>query len=622
MARQRNIPSALLSTGALALLALILLLTAILMQDTVVRFDVTKEKLFTLSDTTRSTLDHLDKTVTIRFYYSRDMAQLPVETRRFAKRVEEMLTEYATRSKGHIRLERINPKPDTDDEDAALVDGLEPQNGSNQGIEGNVYLGASLRCEGRHVPIPVFLPERETMLEYDITSALLSVLREKRRALGVISPLPLFGGPVEGRSAIRPAWRIVGELQKTYDVRQLPLDAEAIPNEVELLLVVHPRNIPQGTLAAIDRFIRRGGKMLAFLDPLCATDLRNSKRNSRYFLPDSASSMSPLLTAWGITFSSDRIVVDEANAATITTSPNSPPHTIPYILNLSSHTLLESDPALVGLSSLYLIESGAFSGTAASGLKLTPLARSSASARFIEPYMTQRNPADILRGAKSEASVKILAIRLDGIFPPAFSKEGQNDSSDSQKSQASGSVVLVGDADMLYDPFCGVQTERNGHSVWQPTNHNIAFTLNLLESLAGDSQLSLIRARSVNTRPFLRIQKIAKEAEKTYLAECEKLNAELQKAKREIYELQQKAPADKKHIVSQEQREAVERYRQKEAETNRNILALRKNMRREITRIENRIILLNIALMPCLVVLAGLCIALARHFNRTRKPCP
>ena len=160
MARQRNIPSALLSTGALALLALILLLTAILMQDTVVRFDVTKEKLFTLSDTTRSTLDRMDKTVTIRFYYSRDVAQLPVETRRFAKRVEEMLTEYATRSKGHIRLERINPKPDTDDEDAALVDGLEPQNGSPQGIEGNVYLGASLRCEGRHVPIPVFLPER------------------------------------------------------------------------------------------------------------------------------------------------------------------------------------------------------------------------------------------------------------------------------------------------------------------------------------------------------------------------------------------------------------------------------------------------------------------------------
>ena len=606
--KRHILPPWMTAAGTLAILGIILLLAAYLIRDVNLRLDTTKQHLFTLSQVTRDSITQMDKNVTIRFYYTHDAARLPVNIRRFARRVEEMLTEYATLSNGRIRLQKVNPRPDTDDEDAALLDGIEPQNGTQLGIDGNVYLGASFRCEGRLVPLPLFLPEREAMLEYDITGALLSVLRPARRPLGLITALPLFGGPVEikGKTVMRPPWHILGELQKAYDITRLQLNAETIPDNIELLLIIHPKNLDEQTTKAIDRFIQRGGKLLAFLDPLCVAELQSNPRDGKYILPDAASSLTPLLKAWGVTFSESQVVIDTDASATVHLTPNAPPKTFPFILNLSADNLRKSDPALAGLSAPLFFNSGAFSGTAADGLTLTPLLRTSTHSQFIEPYMTQRNPDDILRDFKSDDAAKILAIRLEGKFPAAFP------SAKEKKPSSDTTVVLVGDADLLYDPFCGRYTERNGQRTWQPTTHNVTFALNMLENLAGDRQLSQIRARAVLSRPFLKMQEMDKEAERNYNAELEKLTAELLKVRQEIRDLQQKIPADQQHLISREQREAVARYRQQQAQTNRNIKALRKKMRREITALENRITLLNIALMPLLVIIAGIFVAFRR----------
>lgn len=609
MSHQRHrLPAWMSAAGTLAILGIILLLAAYLMRDVNLRLDSTKENLFTLSPATRESIAQMDKNVTIRFYYTRDAARLPINVRQFARRVEEMLSEYATLSNGRIRLQKVNPRPDTDDEDAALLDGIEPQNGTQLGIDGNVYLGASFRCEGRLVPVPLFLPEREAMLEYDITGALLSVLRPARRSLGLITTLPLFGGPVEikGKTVMRPPWHILGELKKAYEITQLPTNADAIPDEIELLLLIHPKNLNDKTAEAIDRFVQRGGKLLAFLDPLCVAELQSQPRDGKYILPDAASSLAPLLKAWGVTFTESQVVIDTDASATVRLSPNTPPKTFPFILNLSSDNLLKSDPALAGLSALLFFNSGAFSNSAANGLTLTPLLHSSVHSQFIEPYMTQRNPDDILRDFKSDDAAKILAIRLEGRFPTAFPREKEKGLS------SETTVVLVGDADLLYDPFCGRYIERNGQRTWQPTSHNITFALNMLENLAGERQLSQIRARAILSRPFRKMQELDKEAERNYNAELEKLTAELLKVRQEIREIQQKIPADQQHLISREQREAVARYRQQQAQTNRNIKALRKKMRREITSLENRITLLNIALMPILVIIVGICVAYRR----------
>ena len=588
--------------GYLCLLALCLIAGAYLLKDSILRFDCTEDKLFTLSSTTTEMLQSLEKPVEIRFYYSEDMAQMPIPVKNYAKRIEDMLKEYQALSKGKIRLEKINPKPDTDAEESAMLDGITGQNGATLGIDGYLYLGASFRCEERTAPIPIFTLERESLLEYDLTNTLLSITNPTRHTVGIVSDLPLLGGAmvVGNENRILPKWHFINELGKNYDLLPLPLDVAAIPDKVDILMIVHPKGISEKTLYAIDQFLMKHGKILAFIDPLCVAELQlKTSKEKQYVMPDAASSLGRLLAAWGVSFTESEVVIDNKNATTIQIAPNEPPQTFPFVLNLNSDFLQADDSTTTDLSALLLFSSGAFKTTPIEGLAALPLIFSSKETQLIEPYITQRNSEDILRDFVSDNEEKVFALRLSGTFHTAFpEKNGMDSSTDNAK------VILVGDADMLYDPFCVRKTEVNGQTVWQPATHNIAFAQNALDSLVGENRMAKIRARGFNSRPFTRFQSLAREAEKQYNDELDKLTAELEGVKKELYEIQKKNPAEEKQLISKEQREAVARYRKKEAETNRNIKALRKKMRKEITSAENRITLLNIAIMPLLTIFA------------------
>ena len=47
---------------------------------------------------------------------------------------------------------------------------------------------------------------------------------------------------------------------------RFPLDADRIEPDVKVLLVAHPRDISDVAQYAIDQFVLRGGKLIAFLD--------------------------------------------------------------------------------------------------------------------------------------------------------------------------------------------------------------------------------------------------------------------------------------------------------------------------------------------------------------------
>ena len=82
-----------------------------------------------------------------------------------------------------------------------------------------------------------------------------------------MSALPVLGRSLDPVKKQQPteAWVLIQELKKIFDVREVKLDAQRIPDEVKVLMVIHPRNLSEETEYAIDQYVLKGGKLLAFV---------------------------------------------------------------------------------------------------------------------------------------------------------------------------------------------------------------------------------------------------------------------------------------------------------------------------------------------------------------------
>ncbi len=630
------------SLGGVAVMAVILIIVNLIFKPANVRWDVTSDKLFTLSDGTIQTLQKLDQPVSIRFYYSKDVAQMPVFMKTYANRVEDILKEYKRNAGKHIDVSKLNPQPDSDAEDSAHLDGVVGQPMDALGMEDRVYLGIAISCAGRLATLPFLSPERESLLEYDITRALINVTTPSKPKVGVISPMMVMGGidnpnmMMQGQpGGMKPAWMIITELKKEYDVVELPVSSDAIADDIDIVMAIHPKELEAKTLFALDQFVLRGGRLIAFLDPMCMADMQNQPQQMQY-MPPAASSLDPLLKAWGVSFETEKVVLDRSAATDIRQGPQSGPETMPSVLSLGVEHIDRNDPAVALLNSMLMLNAGAFAGTPAEGLTKTVLISSSDDSQFLEKYMAQRSGKDLMKDFRADLTTKELAIRLTGTFKTAYpdGKPGEAKATEDGKdgeakaesvstwlsaSSKPGAVVLVADADMLYDPFCVRRSSIFGQTFVQPINQNLAFAQNMLESLSGDNALFGIRSRGGTSRPFTRVKAMELAANERYREQIAKLEAEVQDIQREINDLQRKRQPGERDLLSAEQRQALAKFRKKEAEAKQSLKSVRKQLRQDIDALENNIMLANIALMPALVVIGGLTLALVKRGRSKRK---
>src|SRR5262245_771229 len=132
--------SYLYSAVGLVILALVLIAVNFFVARAPLRVDLTEGDLYTLSDSTRKLLRGLQAPVRLKLYMSQGEG-VPVQLRSFAQRVDDLVREFAQASNGNLRIERYNPRPDSEEEDAAQLDGIEPQ----QLMSGEqFYLGISV----------------------------------------------------------------------------------------------------------------------------------------------------------------------------------------------------------------------------------------------------------------------------------------------------------------------------------------------------------------------------------------------------------------------------------------------------------------------------------------------
>src|ERR1700751_4707915 len=146
------------------------------------RSDLTENKLYTLSDGTKKILGKLDADVLVRFYFSKDNASVPVPLRTYAQEVQDLLDEYQQYSHGKVKVIKLDPKPDSDAEDSANLDGIE---GQDTGQGDKIYFGIAASCLDAKTTIPFLSPDRETLLEYDISRAISSVANPNKPVIAV-----------------------------------------------------------------------------------------------------------------------------------------------------------------------------------------------------------------------------------------------------------------------------------------------------------------------------------------------------------------------------------------------------------------------------------------------------
>jgi ABC-type uncharacterized transport system involved in gliding motility auxiliary subunit len=624
------------SAGILVMLAIVIAVNVIT-SVAPVRVDLTREKAYTLSAGTRAVLKKLDTPVKIRFYctQSETASAESVALKSYARGVEDLLQEYRQVAGKNLIVEKFDPQPDSDAEDSARLDGLEPQtlNGNDE-----FYLGLSVGLADERVAIPFLDPSRERQLEYDVTRAIARVFAPDKPTVGVMSSLPVFGAPANPMMAETgqsgpPAWTLIEQLKEDFNLKHIELTADKIDDDVKVLLVIHPKDISEPTQYAIDQFILGGGKVIALLDAQSVLDSRQQQNPMMGGGPSggTSSSLDKLLPAWGLAFDTGKVVADLDFKLQLN-GPNHQPTDAPAFLGLNADGINRDDIATGPLDTVWLPLSGAFTGAPVAGLKETVLLHSSTQAELVDGMAASMGGESLMENFKPTGVSYALAVRLTGKFKTAFPNGKPGAAGDAaatnapaadgglKESRVETSVVLFGDADFASDDFSMRKMDSPFGAMASPLNGNLNLVQNLVEQLAGDSNLIAIRSRATTHHPFTRIEQMEAAAEAQGEARITELQTSLNEAQQRLDELQQqKKDPDQRFILSPEQRAELENFRKKQGEVSRELKQARKDLRREVVSLETHIKWLNILTMPLAVTLAGVTIAVVKRKKTSAK---
>jgi len=578
--------------------------------------------------------------VTIRFYCTQSESATPetVFLKSFARKVEDLLTEYRQVAGGKIKIEKYDPQPDSDAEDSARLDGIEPQ--ALAGVD-RFYLGLAVKCLDEVQSIPFLAPNRERLLEYDLARIIVRATNPEKPVIGVMSPLPVFGMPSNpmmqqmGQQGSQP-WTIISELKNDFSVRRIGMDADKIDDDVKLLVVIAPKDITDKAQYAIDQFIMRGGKLLAFLDAQCLADSRQQNQMMMN-MGGGGSSLDKLLKAWGLQFDSSKAVADLKYKMQLR-GRNGEPQEAPAWLGLTADAIDRDDVATSQIDNVWLPLCGAFTGTPQDGLKQTVLLHSSKDSQLVDAMLANLSGESTMKEFKPSGVNYNLAIRLTGKFKTAFpdgapqdakSEDEKKDEAKPDESKAGDSlketrsdntVVLFGDADLLFDPFTIRRIDSPFGALQMPMNANLNLAQNIIEQMTGDNNLIAVRSRATLSRPFTRVKEIEAAANKKFQSEIKRLEDSAAEAQRKVNELQaQKQDKDQRFILSPEQRHELEKLRKEEVDTRKRLKQVQKDLRKEVVSLQTRLKWINILAVPLAVTATGVVIAMVNRRKTSAK---
>lgn len=615
-------------TSTFGLVAMAALFVAVnILADTLLqssRIDLTQGHLYTLTQGSKNIARSLEEPVTLDFFYSKKLATNIPAIKSYGKRVRELLAEYERISGGMIRLHEYDPEPFSDLEDRAVQYRL---TGTPVGASGERFyfglLGAN--SVGRRSVIPVFDPNDEQFLEYQITRLIYALANPKKKILGLVSTLEIGGTLTDDDSTQgTPAWQVAHELQALFEVRRLDTKDGRIPQDLDVLLVVHPKELPAPMVYAIDQYVLGGGRAVFFVDPYSESDTPPDPTDQISVISYKTDSNLPdLFKAWGVKIDTDYVAADLRNASDamymVAPGRREPLPYIPWI-TLGPDNINHEDPITGRLSRVTLANSGVIDTLDGATTTVTRLLWTSAESMKLETMKSRFLPdpkrltADFVSGEKELT----LAVRITGDVKTAF-PDGPPEGSPAypaeplSESQKPINVVIVADTDILADRFW-VQQDAMGRV--QKLADNADLAINAVDNLAGSSDLISVRARGVFARPFDRIDALRATAEKQFRSKEQELEQKLRDAQQRLTQIRQGSPSSET-VLSPEAQEELTNVQQEILDTRRELRSVQLNLRHDVESLGVRLKIINTALIPALVALGAL--ALGAHRSARRR---
>ncbi len=587
------------------------------------QIDLTQDKLYTLSQGTRNILAGIDKPIVLELYYSESLSRDIPMLRNYAGRVQDILREYERKSHGNITLKVINPEPFSEEEDAAAAGGLQ---GMPNGRGDKIYLGLIGSSADHSEIIDVFNPQKENLLEYQISQLVYRLMLPQQRIVGVIGNLPLFRGVDPKTNRPRPDWLIVNQLKQLFDLRRMiDVGVDKIDNDLNLLIVTHPSKLPEKTLFAIDQFVLRGGKLLVFVDPLAEADDSDTRLLATGFA-DRSSDLEQLFTAWGIDYDASKIVLDLGRAHQIPAQMSGQP--IPHvgILNLEGDAINREQNVIADLENINIASSGFIAHHAGANTQFIPLLRSSHKTDVMDSqtYSMIGNHAELLEKMKPSDKQYTFAAWVSGDVKTAFPEGKPADSRFSDEilksSKSPIQVIVVADTDVLVDRMWVDRQEMYGQTMATPFAANGDMVVNMLDALGGSMDLINLRSRGTYQRPFTRVDALEKAASSRLREQQDALAQALSATEKKIAALNAAAEGESGSSaeISPAQQQEIANFQKERAQIRKNLRDVQHQLNSDVDRLGTVLKIINIAAVPVLLIVFALCAALLRRSQARR----
>ena len=626
---------------ALALLAVLFVAGNILVSFALPaeRIDLTEDKLYTVSPATEKILQGLEEPVTLKFYFSTRLGtQLPT-FKVYAERVLDLLREYQDLSDGMVKLEVYDPEPFSTLEDRAVSAGLQAV--PSEGVEGNVFFGlVGTNLTDDQLVIPFIQAERESLLEFDVSQMIHSLSDPIAPKVGLMTWLSINSDVrmgQGGRPENIPPKMAVKALHDAFDLVDIATDAQKIPDDIELLMIVHPRIVSERTLFAIDQFVLGGGKVVVFVDPM--SELQNLELGPQY-AGTTASELEKLFSTWGVRVPTDTVVGDRFAARRIGSSSGQGFVTyVPWLL-LRGPNLDKDSPLTSHLDSLAVATAGRIELADGAAVTLEPLITSSPGSTLfpVEQIDAVRpKPEPLLANYQAGSERFVIAGFLRGQVPTSFpdgqpaAEAGDVTGPDSTfetvltESRGPIEVLVVADTDLLDDRFWTQIREFYGRRVSVPTAGNGDFVVNAVDALTGSSDLLGLRGRGSSYRPFEVIEQIKRDADRRFQSKEQELRKTLEETEKKLKALRERSvgaggqagavPA----ALTEEERQQISDYQRQILKLRADLREVQRSLRESVEDLETKVLFANIVAMPLLVAFVAILIAAWRAMRRRRR---
>ncbi len=585
------------------------------------RVDLTQSRLYTIAPGTGHIVSSLTEPVNLYFFFSETASRSTPALRAYAQRVRELLEEMAARSGGKLKLTVIDPQPFSEDEDRATGFGLTAVPVGTNGEPLYFGLAGTNSTDGRET-IGFFQPDKEEFLEYDVASLVYRLANPRKPVVGLLSTLPVDASFDPMTGGMREGWAAIQQTREMFDVREVARDAKTIDEQIGVLLLVHPKDLPPATLYAIDQFVMRGGKLLAFVDPVSEADRPPDPMGGMGGMgADRSSDLEPLFAAWGIAYDRQQVIGDWAHALTVSMRQGEQPAPHIAVLALGSDAMAQDDVITHGLQSVNVMTAGAVALKDGSKLQFEPLLRTSTQSAPIPAsrlnFMT--DPGSLLEGFKPADREYTLAARVHGRLtsaypdgPPATEAAVAGGGLKSSKGEAD--LVIVADTDILSDMLWIRRQNLFGQPFAVAWANNGDLLANALDNLAGSEDLISVRGRQSFFRPFTRVDELRRQADERLREKEQELDRELQDTEQKLTALEAaRGDAGAGLVLTPQQQAELERFQAERLRIRRELREVRRGLDVEIERLGTVLKVINIALVPALLAVGAILLAALRR---------